>query len=190
LTVRASVETQEGEVQRTTSSSRPANQGADVAPGRLYVLVGVPGSGKTTYARAALPHALRISLDDLRLMLSGRTFDARLEPAVAVAGEAVRDALAAYAAAHHVDLVFDATNVTRARRAPLIALARRLGLAPVAIYVDTPLAVAQERNGRRRVPVPRAVVENFDGRLEPPTTAEGFDEVIRVDGTTVKRTEK
>ena len=46
---------------------------------RFYVMVGVPGSGKSTYAKKFLPRALRVSLDDLRLMLTNRTFVAKLE---------------------------------------------------------------------------------------------------------------
>jgi predicted kinase len=146
-------------------------------------MVGVPGSGKTTYARKAFPNALRISLDDLRLMLCGRTFDAKIEPAVAIAGDALKEALAAHAAARNCDVLFDATNVTRARRAALIATARRHGFSPIAVYVPTPTAIAHERNRQRPFPVPTEVVNRFGRNLEPPTVEEGFDEVIVVSET-------
>jgi predicted kinase len=143
-------------------------------------MVGVPGSGKTTYARTHLSGALRISLDDLRLMLGGQTFELRLEPAVSIAGDAVKEAVAAYAARKGIDVVFDATNVSVERRAALIATARHFGFSPVAIHVDSPLPVAQERNLARVAPVPAEVVHRFEARLEPPTLDEGFDEVLRV----------
>lgn len=144
-------------------------------------MVGVPGSGKSTYAKKFLSRALRISLDDLRLMLTGRTFVARLEPLIVEAGVAVTDAVAGYAVARRHDVVYDATNVTVGRRAPLIERARHFGLVPVAVYVEVPLDVALTRNNSRPFPVPTDVVESFYRRLQVPTVGEGFDEVYIVD---------
>ena len=147
---------------------------------RLYVMVGLPGSGKTTYARKYLAHALRVSLDDLRLMLTGRTFERQHEPAVAVVGEAVLRAVLANARAWRVDVVFDATNVTRAWRRRTLQLAADYDVMPVAIYLDCPLEVALARNRQRRHPVPDEVVERFHAQLEPPDKGEGFAEVVEV----------
>ena len=141
-------------------------------------MVGIPGSGKTTYVRQKLGHALRISLDDLRVMLHGKAFDPTIEPAVSVAGDALIEVLAEYAAKNARDLLVDATNVTRARRARLVAVAIRLGMCPISVFLPCPLAVAHERNRGRPNPVPRFVVEGFFRRLEPPTRDEGFADVI------------
>jgi predicted kinase len=124
---------------------------------------------------------MRISLDDLRLMLSGRTFEVGVEPAVAVAAEALLQSLPAFCAAKGWDVVFDATNVTRARRAPLIATARQHGFKPVAIFVTGSLGAALKRNAARPFPVPTPAVLNFARRLEPPSLEEGFEEVVVVD---------
>jgi predicted kinase len=150
-------------------------------PPHFYVLVGVPGSGKTTYAREHLPRALRISLDDLRLMFTGRTFDARVESAVAVAGDALKESLAAFAASKRVDLVHDATNVSRGRRAALIATASRHGLIPVAIYLPVSLALALDRNRLRPFPVPSQAIRRFVRILVPPSRDEGFAEIVTVE---------
>ena len=144
-------------------------------------MVGIPGSGKSTYAKTCLNGALRISLDDLRLMFTNRAFVARVEPLIVSAGDDITDITAKYAAAHNLDVVFDATNVTRRRRAALIERARHFGLTPVAVYVRVPLPVALARNAQRSEPVPPDVVANFYHRLEPPTVAEGFAEVYVVD---------
>ena len=146
----------------------------------LYVMVGIPGSGKTTYARHHLPHALRISLDDIRMMLTGRAFDATREPAVAAIGEAALVAALANARAWRADVLFDATNVTRALRRRSLQPAAAYGLTPLAIYLACPLDLALVRNRQRRDPVPDDVVERFHAQLEPPSLGEGFADVIIV----------
>jgi predicted kinase len=145
------------------------------------VLVGIPGAGKTTYARKQIPRALRISLDDLRLMFTGRTFEPRVEAAVEVAADALRESLAAYAGSKRVDLVHDATNVSRSRRAPLIATALRYRLSPIAVYLPVSLELALARNQERPFPVPLLAIQRFRKILVPPVLDEGFEEIIVIE---------
>lgn len=149
-------------------------------PARLYVLTGIPGSGKSTYARDHLGRCVRISLDDLRKMMSGRDYQADYEPLVAEAGRAVLESLLARANELGFDLVLDATNVTRAWRGDAIARARKHGVEPYSVFVDVPYEVAAQRNARRGRVVPEEVLLRFFGQLEPPQLDEGFVEVIRV----------
>jgi predicted kinase len=149
-------------------------------PPRLYILTGLPGSGKTTFARRELAAAVRISLDDLRLMMSGVAYEPRYEPMVAAAADAMLEALLARAAAERFDIVFDATNVTRRWRARAIAQARRHGVEPHSIYFAVPLDVAVARNRAREQVVPEDVLRGFGDRLEPPSPDEGFAAILTI----------
>jgi predicted kinase len=156
-------------------ADRPDLPGAR-AP-RLYVLVGLPGSGKSTYARGELQGVARVSLDDLRMMMSGVAYDARYEPLVAEAAAATLEALLRRACEWGCDLVFDATNVTREHRQRAVQAARRHGVEPCCVFLDLPLEVALTRNQQREHVVPEEIVRRFHERLEPPTADEGFAEV-------------
>lgn len=146
----------------------------------LYVMVGLPGAGKTTYARTRLRHAVRVSMDDLRLMLHGGQYDAKYEPFVHEAARQLLDGLCARANAAGFDVVFDATNVTRAYRAECVRRARRFGLEPVCVYCDVALETVLVRNAARAAAVPEHVVRRFHAQLEPPAPDEGFGGILRV----------
>ncbi len=141
---------------------------------RLYILVGIPGSGKTTYARAELATCLRVSLDDMRLMLTGNSFNPRYESLVAEIGNASLDIVMRASRRRGYDIVFDVTSVSRRWRSATIRRAVSNDLDPHCIFFDIPLSVALQRNRARSNPVPEAVVARFFRQLEPPTLDEGF----------------
>jgi predicted kinase len=160
--------------------AEPARPDRPARPARLYILTGLPGAGKTTYTRRELADAVRVSLDDLRLMMSGVAYDPRYEPIVAASATALLDVLLAQATGEGYDVVFDATNVTREWRARAIGQARRHGVEPHAIYFAVPLAVAAARNRARAQAVPDEVLRRFAEKLEPPTLDEGFAAIVVV----------
>ena len=81
-------------------------------------------------------------------------------------------------------IYFDAALPGVRHRARVISIAQRLGSSVEAVWIDTPLDVAIERNAARSpdkvVPTPAiiAVAQQF----EKPTAAEGFDHVAIFDG--------
>jgi predicted kinase len=111
----------------------------------LVVLVGVSGSGKSTFAaRAFGPHEV-LSSDFCRALVSGDEND---QSASADAFDVLH-----HIAGKRLDrgllTVVDATSVTSAARQSLVQLARDHDVLPVAIVLDVGVEVAIERNRLR-----------------------------------------
>jgi protein phosphatase len=112
----------------------------------LVALVGVTGSGKSTFARDHFAPTQILSSDAFRAMVADDENDQ----------SATRDA---FDALHFVAgkrlragrlTVVDATHVQRDDRAQLIQLAREFDVLPVAIVFDVPLATLRERGKTHR----------------------------------------
>ncbi len=148
---------------------------------RFYLMIGIPGSGKTSVARSQFSQALRASFDDVRLMLTGKFYVAEIELIVKRVGDSALEALLSKAPPKGYDVLLDATNVSRARRARYIRMAARHGLETVAVFGQCDLQTALKRNQQRPGVVPENVVRRMFSNLQPPTADEGFAEILVVD---------
>src|SRR5580700_7685313 len=111
----------------------------------LVVLIGPSGSGKSTFARKHFLPTEVLSSDACRAMVSDE------ENNQAVTNDAFE--VLHYVAAKRLALgrltVIDATNVQAESRRPLVALARQYHCLPVAVVLNMPEKVCQERNRLR-----------------------------------------
>jgi predicted kinase len=134
----------------------------------LVVLVGLQGSGKSTFYRTfyAASHAW-VSKDRLR---NNRRPQRRQMQLIE---EALREGRS---------VVVDNTNATPEDRAPLIEAARAWGAEVVGFSFESRMEDCLERNRRRigRERVPDRALYITSKRLRPPTLAEGFDRLYRV----------
>lgn len=82
------------------------------------------------------------------------------------------------------EVVFDATSLTAARRAPLVAMAYAHSATVKAVWMRTPLGICKERNATRTEnrKVPEDVLESMMAKLEPPETSEGFSTIRTMGG--------
>jgi protein phosphatase len=111
----------------------------------LVVLVGVTGSGKSTFARAHFKPTEVISSDFCRGLVADDENDQSATPA---AFEVLRFIVGQRLKAGRLTVV-DATNVQPEARRDLVLLAREYDVLPVAIVLDLPERLCAERNAGR-----------------------------------------
>jgi protein phosphatase len=111
----------------------------------LVVLVGVTGSGKSTFARRHFLASQVLSSDQFRAMLADDEND---QSVTAEAFETLHYVAGKRLAAGRLTVV-DATNVQQHARAALVALARAHDVLPVAVVLETPESVCWERTEAR-----------------------------------------
>ena len=117
----------------------------DLPDPSLVVLIGPSGSGKSSFARKHFAATEVISSDFCR----GLVADDENDQSATSDAFAVLHFIAGRRLAQPRLTVIDATNVQREARKPLVELARQHDLFPVAIVLDTPEAICQERNRTR-----------------------------------------
>lgn len=147
----------------------------------VAMMVGTPGSGKSTIAEqvGALMGVPVYSADKMRESLTG---DASDQSVNAAAWEMVYDEAARQLEAG-CNVIVDGTHANPEWRK---RDAKRYGdmgaRAVVAIYVELPLETTHVRNRNRERIVPPAAIERIHNAIttSPPTLAEGFDGVIRI----------
>jgi len=125
------------------------------------ILVGLQGSGKTTYFndRFASTH-VHISRD----------VQGSAEREIALTRDCLRSGRS---------FVLDNTNGTRRVRAPYIQEAKAAGFRVVCYFFETTVRTAIGRNNHRKdkKPIPVPAILRLAKHLEPPSLDEGFDEI-------------
>jgi predicted kinase len=145
---------------------------------RIVVLVGLPGSGKSTYLDR-LPGVL--SSDAIRKLLVDDETDQSANDRVF---QTLRYLLRHRLALGRPVTYIDATNLTPGERHVYLEIGQSLGCEMEAVFFDVPLAVCRERNARRLRVVPEEAMDRLSAKLTPPTMDEGFDKVTVINETT------
>lgn len=141
----------------------------------IYVLIGIPGSGKSSWAEAEAEqlNAVIVSRDGIRAMLTGRSEkmagDSKFESLVSrIVDESVACAIQA-----EKNIILDGTNIryVQAMKA-MYNVARSVlyphGPTPIVtpVLISTPLDECLKRNARRGSPVPEDVIHRMHSQLE------------------------
>ena len=143
----------------------------------VYIMVGVPGAGKTTFAKKYLSHAVYLGTDNIRKELYGRELTLRGRKRVRrILYDRMKEALST-----GNDIVIDCTNITRRRRKALLDKLPS-GIRAAAIYLDTPLMTALKNNRRRKRHVPMIGICMMYQTLSEPSETEGFAKIYKIHG--------
>src|SRR3954447_14533662 len=123
---------------------------------RIVVLVGLPGSGKSTYLERI--GAVGLSSDAIRRLLADDESDQTIHVRVF---ETMRYLLEQRLEIGRPVTYIDATSLTPEERLPYIEIGRAHGCEMEAMFFDVPLEVCRDRNARRHRVVPPGALEKM-----------------------------
>lgn len=155
---------------------------------RFVMLIGLPASGKSTYA-ASLEDAVVVSSDAIREELLGDVSDQERNDKVFLeVGRRVKAALSEGAVG---TVVLDATNISKKRRVAFLKELSKYDCEKCAVWFAVPYAECLRRNASRERVVPEHAIAKMLLNFNPPSKTEGFDKVeIVVSGDISDYTEK
>jgi predicted kinase len=133
---------------------------------RLVILVGVPGSGKTTLAQKLIQRGYQwFNADSIREELWGDAGDQRDSDKVyEIFFQRLEKSLA-----EGVDIVIDNTNINTRHRSPILQRAITAGYDDIQIWIlDVPLEMCLQRNKSRERSLPDEIVVNYYNTLQGP----------------------
>lgn len=141
----------------------------------FYMMVGLPGSGKSVYA-GKLPDAVIHSSDAIREEVLGNISDQSNQELVfqTLHERVLRDLRAGK------NVVYDATNINFRRRQQFLSCVKALhisDLMTVCIFMATPYQKCLANNAGRERVVPDAVIKRMYEKFDIPMMAEGWDEI-------------
>jgi predicted kinase len=148
---------------------------------RIVVLVGLPGSGKSTYLEQMGVRGL--SSDGIRKLLADDATDQTIHVRVF---QTLRYLLGQRLAIGRAVTYIDATNLTREERRPYLEIGRARACDVEAVFFDVPLDVCLERNALRDRVVPGEALRKMAIKLVPPSVEEGFARVWVLQGGSVE----
>lgn len=131
----------------------------------LYVMCGIPGSGKTTASKQMeQEYGLeRFSFDEMQCF--------RLEEFMRPAIEAMRNGKS---------VILDTTNLRVNVRVKVLKAVEDIPCRKIVVYMDTPLDECIRRNANRECRLQDFIIESTYRSLQRPTLDEGWDEIIYI----------
>lgn len=147
---------------------------------KLNIMIGIPGSGKTRYAKTGLStdNTVYLSSDDIRVAMFG--FEDQTHN-TEVFERMKRETLIALK--NGFDVIYDATNLSKKHRSDIIKRTKMCEAEVNAYLCCTPINIILERNlTRQERQIPWDKLIQMIQSIEPPMYYEGFDNIYLIDG--------
>jgi protein phosphatase len=148
---------------------------------RVVILIGLPGSGKSTWLRGKDGV---LSSDEMRKLLADDPEDQTIHVRVF---RLMRQLLKERLELKRPVTYIDATNLRKQDRRPFVEIAVAMGARAEALFLDTPLKTCLARNRNRERKVPEAVIRRMNDRMQKPEESEGFSSITFVDKALVDK---
>jgi len=146
----------------------------------LYICIGVPGCGKSTWTENFRKEKFSsevINMDNIRFQVTGNHSDQSKNGLVAAkAMEALKKSMLMGVR----NIIWDNTTLSVKYRKPLVSLAKENGYNVVAVFFEVPLEVAKQRNSARTRVVPVDALDRMFASIAAPSLEEGFTDIIKV----------
>lgn len=144
---------------------------------KFNMIIGIPGSGKTTFCKRFFKNVVYLSSDDMRIAMFGFEDQTHNGDVFSRMKAETLEALK-----NGRDVVYDATNLSEKRRKDIINASKKYGKVN-AYILCTPISSLLERNmtrGERTLPWDK--LEQMIKTIQCPMYYEGFDNIYLVDG--------
>ena len=147
---------------------------------KLTIMMGIPGSGKSTWARAnKKENDVIVSRDEIRfgLLKEGEEYFAHENQVISTFLTDIRIALSE---GHNV--FADATHLTKKVRARVIEYVKGFADEIECVWIDAPLEIAFKQNDKRQglAWVKHGIIRRMAFSIEEPEESEGFDKITVV----------
>lgn len=140
----------------------------------LYMLIGLPASGKSTIAQelSKSEEAIIVSSDEIRQELLGdindQTQNARVFEEVE---KRIKEGLL------KGNVIYDATNINYKKRRAFLQKLNKMQVRKIAVLIATPYEECLRRNAKRERKVPEEVIKRMYFNFYIPQYYEGFDDI-------------
>lgn len=142
----------------------------------LNILVGLPASGKSTWANNNKGNSVIVSTDELRYIINGSVLIQRDSARIfSYAYDIIKMSLE-----YGQNVIFDATNLHKKDRLNMLEYFKPFADDINLIVFRTPFDECLRRNNKREFKVPLARMEIMNKNYEVPSEDEGFANIIYI----------